>query len=805
MNFTLLALLAGLCCSTRTDVKGNLLKNSSFESPLGSEWLMKTSPGITIIRDTTEKFSGQYSLRVENTVPGYTDYYGCNQRILAPSAGTWITLQASIKTRKLTGLAGIDIHYLNAFGQRLPIYDAKILLDSKGSSSDWKEYSIDFYVPDNTKKITVALFIKGQGSIWFDKLTFRRSEPANLMDKKPSSGAYMLREKNPLIWFEFAEQKVYRETAVPKVIIKSTIKIAGARNEWESFQIVVRSKSTLKNCTIAFTDLIHTNKLSIIEKNRLTHYIIGYVDVKNTSTTNGVIGLNPDYLLKKDHFDLLAGINNPIWINIKIPKGAQPGIYQGQILFKLGEKTHVKIPLQITVWNFALPQKNHLYVRSNFWLSLVRKYDRRDSKEILADYYENLQDHRINVFSIINLETKIIDDSLVYFFDKFDRKVKNLFENYGFEAITVGPFIGDASGWKFRRKWMGIDPESPRFKYLLKQYCKKLESHLSANGWLNRCWIAYWDEPQLDNPGFEKIVKIGRIIKEAAPNLKIFMTKWPIPELFGIVDIWCLPFTDRYFCPQDIVERKLLGERIFVYHNDPYIDTPLIDKRLYAWKYRLADIDGVYAWWNLTFWQKNPYDFSFQVEKKGNRENILKPGDGVLLYPNPNGNGPPVNSLRWEIFRQGLEDYEYFWLLEQNIKSTFAHLEVNDRFQNFAQYRVNEIINIFMKDYFSNWKRDVNLLYAIRQRTAKEIQEINRSPIVVIKTEPQEGEIISNNKKVKIFGLAEKGTKISINGKSIAIKNDGSFFSETDVSRDKHILIKARLKHKEKIIERFFE
>lgn len=761
MILSLKTLILGICCSIYSGIGNNLLENS-------------------------------------------TDYYGCNQTIFVPNTNPKMTLQASIKTKKLTGLAGSDIHYLNTSDQKLPICDAKILPDSKGSSSDWKEYSMDFHITDETKRITLALIIKGQGGKRFDKLSLQHSETAYLIAKKPSDGAFILKEENPLIWFEFAEQKVYSETPAPNGIIKSKIHIAGARNEKESFQVVVRPKSDLRNCTIEFTDLIHSNKLSIIERNQLTHYIEGYVDIKNRSTINGVKGLNPDYLLQKDRFDLLAQTNNPLWINIKIPVNTQPGIYQGQILLKIGNKHYATIPLQVTVWNFTLPQNNHLYVRSNFWLHLIKKYDFRENNQILADYYTNLRNHRINALSTINLNTRIVNDTLVCFFDEFGNKIRNLFDNYGFEAITVSPFFGDAAGWKFRRKWMGVDLESPKFEYLLRQYCKKLENYLMVNGWLDRCWLYYWDEPQLDDSDFRKIVEIGKIIKETAPNVKIFMTKWPIPELFGIVDIWCIPFTKRYFCPQVITQRKSLGEKIFIYRNDPYIDTPLIDKRLYAWRYRLADIDGVYAWWNLTFWQKDPYKFSLQVEKKGDDENILRPGDGVLLYPNPDSNGPPVNSLRWEVFHQGIEDYEYFWLLEQAILRAYKRLHAHNAFTDYAAYRIKEYLNVLIKDYFDTWSRDVNHLYKLRYQIAHEIQTIEQSPIVLIKTLPQEDHL-ETNQIINIAGLTELGTKVLINNKPVLVNNDGFFETHIKSPPDGIVVIKVKLGRKEKIIKKQYQ
>jgi hypothetical protein len=51
-------------------------------------------------------------------------------------------------------------------------------------------------------------------------------------------------------------------------------------------------------------------------------------------------------------------------------------------------------------------------------------------------------------------------------------------------------------------------------------------------------------------------------------------------------------------------------------------------------------------------------------------------GDGRFLYPpnrDPNRNRTkylcgPVNSVRWEILREGVEDYEYFGLLEKAVR-----------------------------------------------------------------------------------------------------------------------------------------
>ena len=138
------------------------------------------------------------------------------------------------------------------------------------------------------------------------------------------------------------------------------------------------------------------------------------------------------------------------------------------------------------------------------------------------------------------------------------------------------------------------------------------------------------------------------------------MTKWPVPNLEDIVDVWCLPFSPIYYDPKILSDKQHLGEEVFVYYNDPYIDTPLIDKRLYAWRYFKAGVDGVYAWWNITKWLDNPYyNPHISLPRNDGTTYLLKPGDGVLLYPNQNGSGPPVNSLPDTIWF--LIHHQYIW------------------------------------------------------------------------------------------------------------------------------------------------
>jgi len=70
-----------------------------------------------------------------------------------------------------------------------------------------------------------------------------------------------------------------------------------------------------------------------------------------------------------------------------------------------------------------------------------------------------------------------------------------------------------------------------------------------------------------------------------------------------------------------------------------------------TWKH---DIDGM-LYWSATHWAlNNPWSTGETFHDSN--------GDGSLLYPGVDGK--PVDSIRWECLRDGLEDYEVFCLLE---------------------------------------------------------------------------------------------------------------------------------------------
>jgi hypothetical protein len=107
-------------------------------------------------------------------------------------------------------------------------------------------------------------------------------------------------------------------------------------------------------------------------------------------------------------------------------------------------------------------------------------------------------------------------------------------------------------------------------------------------------------------------------------------------------------------------------------------------------------------------------------------------GDGLLLYPPSRGvpDDPiiagPINSIRWENIREGLEDKEYFWLLERQLEQVRTPAPLDDnakeaiREGEAALDSVNRLVRSLI-----DYETDPGKLYAARSLLAHAIENLS--------------------------------------------------------------------------------
>jgi hypothetical protein len=272
-------------------------------------------------------------------------------------------------------------------------------------------------------------------------------------------------------------------------------------------------------------------------------------------------------------------------------------------------------------------------------------------------------------------------------FTRFDAATQDALDRYHFNLFVL-PIEGSALGSLTDPGRIGpFEAGTPGYEILLGSYLRQLQDHIEAKGWLDKAFIYWVDEPSRTN---FPLVRTGMSeLHKYAPKLARMLTVQPEPELYGSVDIWCV-LTPNYNETR-AHERQAQGEQVWWYiccqPHAPYvaefIDHPAIEPRLWLWQTWKYGVQGILIW-ETCFWNKpgaapdkrqNPWTDPMSWSNDAGA--TFGNGDGRLLYPpdrdpvagKPPVLGGPVDSIRWEMLRDGIQDYEYLYMLRQKVEA----------------------------------------------------------------------------------------------------------------------------------------
>ncbi len=292
-----------------------------------------------------------------------------------------------------------------------------------------------------------------------------------------------------------------------------------------------------------------------------------------------------------------------------------------------------------------------------------------------------------------NFEQDIDDLELELDFSEFDNAGRKYLDELGFTGFRVqinelkpGPFVGKKTGW-----FNGFLNGTPEYEKLISLYLKGFQDHLKMNGWLGKEYLYWVDEPKHEDYEF---VRDGmNTIHRVAPELTRFITENnPGPEIMDVTDIGC-PVLYKVD-PVMVKEWTEKGREFWSYlmcwpkepHLNLFIDSDAINMRMWLWMSYQYHLKGILVW------QSNQWNGGRGAAPEGVLQNIWEDpmtyksghgtpygsapefgnGDGMFFYPpnrDPNNDRTkyltgPVPSLRLEILREGLDDYDYMMLLE---------------------------------------------------------------------------------------------------------------------------------------------
>ncbi|MBR2693083.1 MAG: DUF4091 domain-containing protein [Thermoguttaceae bacterium] len=531
-----------------------------------------------------------------------------------------------------------------------------------------------------------------------------------------------------------ADRRVFKAPKIVGYQPASPILIRAPRNDFESFQIVVRPEErNLSGLTASVTDLTGPENGTISKENVEIRYAYYHYVSKPTDATT-LPGWYPDALVPLEKgsdglgapLEIAAGENQPIYVTVRIPEGVPAGVYSGTLTFgEPGGDFTASVPFSLEVWDFALPAEGRLATAYGLNPDLIFRYHRcgtgEERREIFEKYLKNMSEHRISPYNPIPFTSYVTrwkpeadPPGCEIDFTEFDREYKHVFETYHFNTMML--FIpGMGSGSFFDRhpgKILDFEEGTREYESMFSDFLQKMESHLRELGALDKVYVYWFDEPA--EKDYEFVAEGFARLKKSAPGIARMLTEEPSDGFCAVleqkgtnVDIWC-PLSSLY-SEEAARKRMAKGERFWWYvctglihpYATEFTDYPAHELRVWLWQAFQRGISGTLIW-SANYWTsasafpdglQNPYlDPMSYVTGYGTEPGTRSPwgnGDGRLIYPplaaadaEKGGayiDDEPVSSLRWEELREGNEDYEMLVMLRDLADEKADRLTAEER------------------------------------------------------------------------------------------------------------------------------
>jgi len=571
-----------------------------------------------------------------------------------------------------------------------------------------------------------------------------------------------------------------------------TVKMFGIRGEIISGQIAIKALKKISDVTTEVTLLVHSVSGVSIPSSNIEWNFVGSVLLLSNAPNQpkdvverAAPAKFPDFLMQERKINIDKGKFQSLWLNVKLPEDAIAGTYHGTIRVNSAKGSQA-IPLQVIIYPLTMPSGRHLKIAVRYSVNDFDKYHGIPEKysdnwfEMLRKYAENMVEHHQNVMQA-PLNTIEISRSgggeLMFDFTRFDQivgvflntgKMDFIETGYGLTKFGKGEWFSTEillSDFSVKDAGSGNVVNLPG-EYVVPLFLPAFERHLRQKGWIGKTLLSVRNEPSVHNA--QIYGELSDYFHRLAPDLKQFESIET--TMYGGLDIpgpkldHLATWYDKYREDQE-KGVELCYYIVGIYQGSRYpnktIDLPLMNSRIMPWLNYKYDLSGIKHWgWNS--WTDDPY-----------KEVGQHLGDGWHVYPVKDG---VLNSLRWEEMRNGIQDYEYLWLLESKIKALKDSL--GSRFSWIdPKQRGKEIVGEVVKS-FADFTSDPDILYLTKMKIINELLEFDTSPKLYVQTNPFEKSTLTNHSSVEVFGWAEPGTRIIINGAEIPVSRDGLFLEQ---------------------------
>lgn len=495
---------------------------------------------------------------------------------------------------------------------------------------------------------------------------------------------------NAACWLQTSLQRVFPRTAPSS----AQLSLLAVRNGRLDFQVCVRNQRPgvlYVHCAITGADDLKplVRWVGLVP---VRHFTVG-TKASELDGIGDIPGLVPDPLYPTSDGRLGPFETRSFWITLKVPAGAKPGQHDLNAHLELrsaptAKPTQADLPVDLTISQFVVQPRKDFPV-THWWRGEATwdyyhtgMFDQRWWK-ITHDQLEDMLAHGSNVIyvpSLFNLrpifkrpcQMLIVTEPTPGHYE-FDwsrvKKFIDMTHQIGFKQFEwphlwiywgvknpIRVYTQNAAG-QYSLLWPAdTDGFSDTYINFLKQYLPSFHDFLQKENLLDCSYFHLSDEPGASDIGRYKHARA--ILHQLAPWMKTMdalsnirygtehVTDMPIPQIGS-----ALKFVKAgiphwvYFCcsPKGAYLNR-------------FADTPLPKIRMAGWLFYHFGAKG-FLHWGFNYWHKleseqivDPFNDLTADDWPG-----IPAGDPFEIYPGPDGK--PIDSLRWEVFADSLQDY----------------------------------------------------------------------------------------------------------------------------------------------------
>jgi len=485
------------------------------------------------------------------------------------------------------------------------------------------------------------------------------------------------------VWTAPAAVKVRPQAQAPQGAAANAV-IAAARNEFESFQVVVTGPATGVSMSL---EGLGDGKGNSISGRDVTLYREALINVPIQTGGDGAAGIWPDALVpdvdpiageKRNAFpfDVPAGESRAVLVDVHVPAGAPAGVYNGTLNVTGGAAAQV--PVTLTVWDFAIPSTASL--RSAFGMTWngpcmghgdggCSNYDAE--QKLRARYLQAALDNRISI-TLPVVSSPIKQDGSGGWAD---------YDTY------AGPFLdGTANTRLAGAKLTAVQIEGDGTRTVV---AKAWSDHFKAKGWTKALFNYICDEPPMTCQWSDINGRIAnsRAADPDMPTLVTTTTAEAAANNISGIDLY-VPVVnfmeDRPGTGHAGSQRSKYGATVWWYQSCMSFGCSGVGPGYdytggSGWPTYAIDSDATRN--RAMEWMSFSYDMSgelyyettqayFSGDPWVNQVNFGGAGDGTLFYPGTSAKiggqtEIPVESFRMKMIRDGMEDYELLAMARQ--------------------------------------------------------------------------------------------------------------------------------------------